>query len=212
MLSRLAREFAAEISSHDWSDAPYRFDRAGHQRYWDSRATDGQLEPNETDNVLLNVMAVTAQVLRNLDPNLDVHEFAEACGVPRSRRLNSNGKPSGVITSGLRWNHDQPGVPLPPGAPLQRVVMHCPAPNLTVFKRLLKEVGAMNPGLPPIQIEETEVDSAGGALRTVTVFVRDWDSDRAASKAMEMVRRASESLQGGGPVTLVSATEVACGA
>jgi len=109
MLSRLAREFAAEISSHDWSDAPYRLDRAGHQRQWDSRATDDQLTPDETENVLINVMWVTAQVLRNLDPNLDVHEFAEACGVPRSRRLNSNGKPSGVITHGLRWNDEQPG-------------------------------------------------------------------------------------------------------
>lgn len=146
MLSRLARECAAEISSHDWSDAPYRFDRAGHQRHWDSRATDAQLDQRGTENVLLNVMAVTAQVLRNLDPNFDVHEFAEACGVPPSRRLNSNGKPSGVITSGLRWNHEQPGVPLPPGAPLQCVVMQCTAPNLIVFKRLLKEVGAMNPG------------------------------------------------------------------
>ncbi len=61
------------------------------------------------------------------------------------------------------------------------------------------------------QVEETEVDSAGGALRTVTVYVREWDSDRAASKAVEMVRRASESLQGGGPVTLISATEVVFG-
>ncbi|WP_373198333.1 hypothetical protein [Mycobacterium marinum] len=212
MLSRLAREFAAEISSHDWSDAPYRLDRAGHQRHWDSRATEEQLEPHETENVLVNVMWVTAQVLRNLDPNLDVHEFAEACGVSRSRRLNSNGKPSGVITHGLRWNGEQPGVPLPPGAPLQCIVMRCAAPNLVVFKRLLKEAGAMNPGLPTTQIEETEVDSAGGALRTVTVFVRDWDSDRAASKGMGMVRRAIESLQGGGSLTLVSATEVACGA
>lgn len=212
MLSRLAREFAAEISSHDWSDAPYRLDRAGHQRHWDSRATEEQLEPHETENVLINVMWVTAQVLRNLDPNLDVHEFAEACGVPRWRRLNSNGKPSGVITHGLRWNDEQPGVPLPPGAPLQCIVMRCAAPNLVVFKRLLKEAGAMNPGLPTTQIEETEVDSASGALRTVTVFVRDWDSDRAASKGMGMVRRAIESLQGGGSLTLVSATEVACGA
>ncbi|MDZ4269518.1 MAG: hypothetical protein U1D00_28205 [Mycobacterium sp.] len=212
MLSRLAREFAAEISSHDWSDAPYRLDRAGHQRHCDSRATADQLGQHETENVLINVMWVTAQVLRHLDPNLDVHEFAEACGVPRSRLLNSNGKPSGVITHGLRWNDEQPGVPLPPGAPLQRVVMRCTAPNLIVFKRRLKEAGAMNPGLPPTQFEETEVESAGGALRTVTVFVRDWDSDRAASKAMETVRHATESLRGGGPVTLISATEVACGA
>lgn len=210
MLSRLAREFAAEISSHDWSDAPYRFDRAGHQRHWDSRPSE-QLESDESENVLLNVMAVTAQVLRNLDPNLDLHEFAEACGVPRSRRVNSDGKPSGFITSGLRWNHEQAGVPLAPGAPLHRVVMHCTAPNLVVFKRLLKDAGAMNPGLPPTQIEEAEVESAGGALRTVTVFVRDWDCDRAASQAMGMLRRAGESLQGGGPVTLISATEVACG-
>ena len=29
MLSRLAQEFADEIANHDWSDAPYRLDRAG---------------------------------------------------------------------------------------------------------------------------------------------------------------------------------------
>lgn len=39
-LSRLAREFAAEINYHDWSDAPFRLDRAGHQRDHDgNRAT-----------------------------------------------------------------------------------------------------------------------------------------------------------------------------
>jgi hypothetical protein len=29
-LSRPARELAAEINHHDWSDAPFRADRAGH--------------------------------------------------------------------------------------------------------------------------------------------------------------------------------------
>jgi hypothetical protein len=28
----LARDFAAEINYHHWSDAPYRIDRAGHRR------------------------------------------------------------------------------------------------------------------------------------------------------------------------------------
>jgi hypothetical protein len=31
-LSRLAEAFAAEICNHDWSDAPWRADRAGHDR------------------------------------------------------------------------------------------------------------------------------------------------------------------------------------
>ncbi|GAA3081775.1 hypothetical protein GCM10017600_75110 [Streptosporangium carneum] len=35
-LGRLAREFAAEIANHDWSDATERLDRAGHKRDFES--------------------------------------------------------------------------------------------------------------------------------------------------------------------------------
>ena len=35
MLSQMAQDFAAEIAGHDGSGAPYRADRAGHQRSFD---------------------------------------------------------------------------------------------------------------------------------------------------------------------------------
>ena len=90
MLSRLAQEFADEIANHDWSDAPYRLDRAGHSREHDSYSTTKVLSDRETDAVRTNVMWVAAQVLLHADPNLDPHEFAAACGVsadhPQQRR------------------------------------------------------------------------------------------------------------------------------
>ena len=102
-LSRLAQQFADEIRQHDWSDAPYRADRAGHQRSDDAgpgRSPAPQLTPGETDAVRMNVMWVTAQVLGYNDPNLDVYEYAEACGVNTS---TPSGRPrSGVINAGLR--------------------------------------------------------------------------------------------------------------
>ncbi len=101
MLNRLAREFAAEIYNHDWSDAPYRLDRAGHDRASD-RTTSPQLTTAETDSLRTNVMWVAAQVLKHADPNLDEHEFAEACGVPRSLTHTRRGHQSGVITAGIR--------------------------------------------------------------------------------------------------------------
>lgn len=115
MLSRLAQEFAAEIAQHDWSDAPYRLDRAGHQRASDSksRASDETLSSTETESVLTNVMWVTAQVLAHRDPNFDVHEYAAACGVPPRIRLRNNGAPSGAMTAGLRFQVD--GRIAPPG-------------------------------------------------------------------------------------------------
>lgn len=98
-LSRLAQQFAAEISNHDWSDAPYRFDRAGHDRTVDGKGAK-QLEPHETDRIRENVMAVTAQVLGYQDPNFDEYEFAEACGVDTR---TAAGRPrSGTIRAGLR--------------------------------------------------------------------------------------------------------------
>lgn len=105
-LSRLAQEFAAEISLHDWSDAPYRADKAGHQARWDhGRSNHKILDPGETECVRLNVMWVAAQVLRHSDPNFDVYEFAEACGI--------NTAPLGrAIAYGLRCAseaYDRPG-------------------------------------------------------------------------------------------------------
>jgi hypothetical protein len=114
-LSRLAREFAAEINYHDWSDAPYRLDRAGHQREDDSNSTGvPQLDQRGTDNVRTNVMWVAAQVLAHADPNFDVYEFAEWCGVDTR---TPTGRPrSGAILAGLRKNEtggfDRPGGPL----------------------------------------------------------------------------------------------------
>ncbi len=100
-LSRLAREFAALIKYHDWSDAPYRLDRAGHRRELDSRirAYPKQLDRDETDCVRTNVMWVVATVLMHSDPNLNPYEFAEACGVDTRK---PSGRPnSGHITAGL---------------------------------------------------------------------------------------------------------------
>lgn len=46
MLSPIAREFAVEVAHHDWSDAPWRLDRAGHQRADEtlSRRSEQQLD------------------------------------------------------------------------------------------------------------------------------------------------------------------------
>lgn len=110
MLSRLAREFAAEIANHDWSDAPYRLDRAGHNREWDTNRVDEVLNEWRTDAVRTNVMWVTAQVLLHADPNLDLHEYAEACGVPHRITRNRNGQRSGSIPAGIRF--DENGIAL----------------------------------------------------------------------------------------------------
>jgi hypothetical protein len=103
-LSRIAEAFAAEISNHDWSDAPWRADRAGHDRSTDSHQGVQQLTPAETANVRLNVMWVVAQVLAHMDPNLDVYGFAEAAGV---NTRTSHGDPSGHIVYGLRRVNEQ---------------------------------------------------------------------------------------------------------
>lgn len=94
MLSRIAQQHAAEIRNHDWSDAPWRADRAGHQRRFDTNRQVQQLEPREAETVKLNVMWVTAQVLGYNDPAFDVVEFADACGCAESR--------PGVLRAGLR--------------------------------------------------------------------------------------------------------------
>jgi hypothetical protein len=108
-LSRVAREFAAEIRLQDWSDAPYRADRAGHSRERDSNRGDRVLSKAETDTLRLNVMWVIGQVLGYSDPNLDVYEFAEACGVDINTR---KGRRDGGIAAGLRrtsGRYHQPG-------------------------------------------------------------------------------------------------------
>jgi len=116
-LSRLAEAFAAEIRNHDWSDAPWRADRAGHDRSNDSNRVGQQfqLPPDETATVRLNVMWVTAQVLAYMDPNFDVYEFAEAAGV--NTRTPSGRERSGHIRAGLRTLNGQycrPGTWHPP--------------------------------------------------------------------------------------------------
>lgn len=116
-LSRLAREFGAEIAQHDWSDAPWRPDRAGHRRSDDrpDRQTH-QLSVEETDTVRTNVMWVTAQVLAHRDPNFDVYEFAETCGV---KIRNHRGEKNRGIEHGLRRDPDgryhRPGTRSPDG-------------------------------------------------------------------------------------------------
>lgn len=98
-LSRQAQQFADEIRNHDWSDAPFRADRAGHQREHDTNRGPTQLSAAETDNIRMNVMWVTAQVLAYNDPNFDVYEFAEACGV---KTTTPPGRRDGGILAGLR--------------------------------------------------------------------------------------------------------------
>lgn len=110
-LSALARQFAAEIKNHDWSDAPYRADRAGHNRAHDNRVVP-QLEGPQTETVRMNVMWVTAQVLGYQDPSLDLYEFAEACGV---NIYTSRGAKSGHIPAGVRV--DEKGRYAIPGTP-----------------------------------------------------------------------------------------------
>lgn len=110
-LSRLAQEFADEIKNHDWSDAPYRYDRAGHDRARDTNAGSQVLSANEALCVKTNVMWVTAQVLRHRDSNFDVYEFAEACGI---RTNTASGRRDGSILAGLRFTVD--GKPCRPGS------------------------------------------------------------------------------------------------
>lgn len=191
MLSRLARELAAEIASHDWSDAPYRIDRAGHQRRHDSRRSETQLGDAEADFVRTNVMWVTAQVLRHADPNLDLYEYAAACAVPRSITHRSNGSRSGAVIYGLRWEDSQATVASPPGAPLWIVRMQCDVANLVVFKRLLEQAEGLDPSLPPT------IESVGGATREVEIAIRGWEEAEAGMRAVQIVSAVSLSVADG---------------
>jgi len=201
MLNRLAAEMAAEIASHDWSDAPYRLDRAGHQRAIDSpkRRTRDVLSPDQTDYLRTNVMWVTAQVLKHADPNLDLHEYAAACGVPRSITHRSNGSPSDAIVYGVRWNPTDDSSVQKPGAPLWRARLHCSVANLVVFKRLLAHTVATDPSLP-----DPEVESIGSTLREVTIVVRGYTQGIAAERAVELVGDASLSVADGTPAVLMA--------
>ncbi|MFF7038754.1 hypothetical protein [Streptomyces griseus] len=101
MLSRIAAQFAAEIKQHDWSDAPYRADKAGHNRQMDGRnATPTQLPPEQTEMVTKNAAWVVAQVLAYNDPNFNEHEFFEACGL---NARTKDGRLSSSVTYGLRF-------------------------------------------------------------------------------------------------------------
>lgn len=108
-LSRLAQQFADEIRQHDWSDAPYRADRAGHRRE-DDRNPSPQLTQGETDTVRTNVMWVAAQVLGYNDSNLDLYEFADACGVnTRTSAGNRNGGITAGVRPGINGGYARPG-------------------------------------------------------------------------------------------------------
>lgn len=108
MLSRDAQERADEIRLHDWSDAPWRIDRAGHSRASDSKSklTTKVLSVNETDNVRWNVVLVTAQPFINSDPNFKLTEFAIACGLPPSM-TGTLTNPNGGLDAGIRRNVDR---------------------------------------------------------------------------------------------------------
>lgn len=108
-LSPLAAHLAAEINAHDWSDAPYRFDRAGHRRDRDSASRRSQkvLTPDQTELVQANAAMVVAQVVGYLEgESFDPHEFALMAGVARSVRLTARGQRSGSIDAALRKDHD----------------------------------------------------------------------------------------------------------
>ena len=109
-LSRFASHFAAEIKNHDWSDSPWRIDRAGHDRSMD-RGNSRTLEPDEAEYVKVNAMWVTAQVLAYSDPNFSVEEFAVACGISRKITHRSDGKFSKGLVNGLRISGGQVAIP-----------------------------------------------------------------------------------------------------
>lgn len=102
-LSRLAQEFADEITQHDWSDAPYRRDRAGHDRSSDTNSSRDVLADPGPNYVRWNAVVVTAQVLMHSDPNLDLVEFAVACGLPLSM-TGTRSDPNGFLINGIRKN------------------------------------------------------------------------------------------------------------
>lgn len=195
MLNRRAREFAVEICSHDWSDAPYRLDRAGHDRRLDSRPSADCLSVEETDRLRTNVVWMVAQVLKHEDPNLDLWEFAAACGVPRSITHRSNGSPSGTISNGLRWNDTAMTSAAEPGAPMWLVNLEVDVANLDLFRKLLvKEIEsdpwAADESFDPMEDVDPEGLTGGENRRSVSFYVREWDGDHAADRAVRIVEAA----------------------
>ena len=102
-LSRIAQEFADEIKNHDWSDAPYRLDRAGHDRSTDTNRSTGVLTGHGPDYVRWNAVVVTAQVLMYSDPTLMLVEYAIACGLPADM-TGTVQKADGFLENGIRLN------------------------------------------------------------------------------------------------------------
>lgn len=195
MLNRRAREFAAEICTHDWSDAPYRLDRAGHDRRLDSRPTAECLSAAETDRLRTNVMWVVAQVLKHEDPNLNLWEFAAACGVPQSVTQRSNGSPSGTISNGLRWNDTAMKSAAEPGAPRWLVNLEVDVVNLDLFRKLLAKEVQSDPwadaeSFDPMEFVDAEGITEGENRRSVSLYVHEWDGDHAADRAVRVVEAA----------------------
>ncbi|MFI6477344.1 hypothetical protein ACIBH1_05390 [Nonomuraea sp. NPDC050663] len=111
-LSRRAQEMAAGIKLQDWSDAPYRADRAGHQRNYEPsfKQSEKILTAEETEKLLWNIIWVTGQAFGYEDPNFDIYEYAEACG---ANIYNKRGGRNGMIGAGVRLTE---GRYQPPGA------------------------------------------------------------------------------------------------
>ena len=107
-MNPLARSLADEIANHDWSDAPWRIDRAGHQFDDDppSKRARRRLTPHEASWVRTNVMLVTAQALLQVDPSVDLYEYAEACAIPEHLLRNPDGSRCEIVQHGIRWNDD----------------------------------------------------------------------------------------------------------
>lgn len=104
-LSRIAREMAAEIAAHDWSDSPYRVDKAGHRREDDTgpKRSRNVLEEDQEMRVRANVCFVTAQVLGHaglITPG-DLAEYAAECGL--NVRINRVRAVPGWLHFGIRW-------------------------------------------------------------------------------------------------------------
>lgn len=96
-LSNIAKKFALEIRNHYWNDAPFRADKAGHHPDFDSlKNREDDLSDHEAESIRVNVVWVVAQVLKSEDPNIDLLEFAEACGA------DENYLKSGIMRYGLR--------------------------------------------------------------------------------------------------------------
>jgi len=114
-LSRLGQQFAAEINLQDWSDSPYRLDRAGHRREMDSNRGSTVLTEDEAHTVKVNVAWVTAQVLAYNDPNFNLIEYAAACGIT----LHAGWLKNGLRTDGASQYHYPGTYELQPAAVTQ---------------------------------------------------------------------------------------------